>query len=47
MRGEREVEFLLTNFELGSAAVAGCDLWYILVTEKYLWNAHEMIMGCI
>ena len=29
MRGEREVEFLLTNFELGSAAVAGCDLWYI------------------
>ena len=29
MRGEREVEFLLTNFELGSAVVAGCDLRYI------------------
>ena len=37
----REVEFLLTDFELGSAAVAGCDLCGIFVaTEKYLWNAH-------
>ena len=29
MRGERKVEFLLVYFDLGSAAVAGCDLWYI------------------
>ena len=45
MHGEREVEFILTNFELGSAAVAGCDCGIFLVTEKYPWNAHEMIMG--
>ena len=29
MRGERKVEFLWVYFELGSAAVAGRDLWYI------------------
>ena len=45
MRGERKVEFLWVYFELGSAAAAGRDLWLFLVTEKYPWNAHEMIMG--
>mgnify|MGYP005681802915 CR=1 FL=1 len=29
MHGEREVEFIWIYFELGSAAVAGRDLWYI------------------
>ena len=47
-QGRIKVEFLWVYFELGSAAVAGRDLWYIFCERRNAhgkWNAHEMIMG--
>ena len=49
MRGEREVEFLLVNFEFCSAAVAGRDLWCIFGDGEILMERarddHGACMG--